>query len=108
MSGWVQIALAAVLNIATAYCINASNGMKHPWFTLGAILTIIPVQFLIANIVAGGGQLSQAIIFVVVAVVVGSAVIDIFAGKQPSPVQWVGFLIAVVGVAVATWSAKTA
>jgi quaternary ammonium compound-resistance protein SugE len=102
MSHWAQLLLAAVLNIGTVYFIKASDGMTRWWPTLGVIVTILLTQFLVARVMASGGQVAAAIVAVVVAVMVGSGVIGYFAfGERLSALQIAGYAIAVLGVMIA-------
>jgi hypothetical protein len=107
MNFWVQTGLAAALNVATVYCMRMSGGMRHLWYTLGVVLTIVTVQFLVADLAnREEDRFALSIIVVIVSVGVGVVAIDAIRGKPPSALQAFGYAIALIGVVMATLAPK--
>jgi small multidrug resistance pump len=99
---WTYLVAAAVLNIATIYYLKASQGMTLIWPTLGVIVTILIVQWLMARTMYLGAEVATTTIVVVISVMIGSVVIGYFVGDRPDGWQLTGYILAVAGVLVAT------
>jgi small multidrug resistance pump len=98
---YILLPIAAVANLAAVFCMKASDGMTKPWPTLGTAVAILLTQWLIARAMATGTSVSYAVLSVVVAVMVGSAMIGVLYGERVSPLQGLGYGLAVIGVVVA-------
>jgi multidrug transporter EmrE-like cation transporter len=71
MSIWAHLVPAAVLNIGTIYCLKASRGMTQVKPTIGVIVTILIVQWLMARTMHLGTDVATTTIVVVVTVMIG-------------------------------------
>jgi multidrug transporter EmrE-like cation transporter len=99
---WAHLVPPAILNIGTIYCLKASRGMTQLWPTIGVIVTILTVQWLMARTMQLGADVAMTTIVVVVSVMIGSIVISYFAGDRPGGWQLAGYMLAVAGVVLAT------
>jgi multidrug transporter EmrE-like cation transporter len=102
MSTWVHLVPAAILKFGTIYCLKASRGMTQTWPTIGVIVTILVVQWLMARTMYLGGDVATTTIAVVVSVMIGSVAIGYFAGDRPDGRQLAGYFLAIAGVLLAT------
>lgn len=99
---WAHLVAAAVLNIATIYYLKASQGMTQIWPTIGVIVTILIVQWLMARTMYFGAEVATTTIVVVVSVMIGSVIVGYFAGDRRDGWQLTGYVLAAAGVLVAT------
>ena len=76
--------------------------MTKPWPVFAVVVTILLTQWLVSVAMESGLNVSLAITGVVVAVMIGSALMSVFLFHETAPLmQWVGLAVAVAGVALA-------
>jgi multidrug transporter EmrE-like cation transporter len=101
---WSHLVAAAILNIGTIHCLKASQSMTRAWPTIGVIVSILAVQWLMARSMDLGAEVATTTIVVVVSVIIGSVIIGYVAGDRPHGWQITGYVLAASGVLVATLS----
>jgi multidrug transporter EmrE-like cation transporter len=99
----VLLALATVCNIASMICLKLSAGFTRGWPVLGVAVFILTTQWLIAAALARGGQFGLAVAGVIVATMVGAAIVGpVLGDPKPGAWQYLGYGLAIVGVTLAS------
>ena len=98
---YMQLALATLFNLGTVYCLKKSQGFTILWPTVLVIVTISITQWLVSRAMVSGMDTGLAVTTLVVAVMVGSALMGMLIFHEHlSSQKMVGFGVAIVGVVI--------
>lgn len=100
---YAELALAVAINMVTIYCVKKAEGFTQFWPSVGVIVSISLVQFIVSRTIASGIGTGQAMTTVIVFVMIGSILMGTFLFHEPLPMQKIlGMALAIIGVVIAS------
>jgi multidrug transporter EmrE-like cation transporter len=100
-----QLVLATVINMITVYCLKKADGFTHLWPSIGVVVSVSFVQYLVSRVMASGMDVGIAMVTVLVFIMIGSVLMGFIVFNETLSFQKVaGLTLAIIGVTIASLS----
>jgi len=102
---YLYLTIAVMFNMVTVYSVKKADGFTQLWPSVIAMVTICITQALFSKAMQAGLEVGLASAIISVAVIGGAIIMGVMLFNEPMPpLKLAGLLLAVIGVALASWA----